>query len=263
MTKQMASELSSIAAWNEYMQTFLTELCETFPDCPMLFAVRDGAQIMAEQDEMSVLNKYIDEISPYAQALTDMDDQFFLTADIKFIKDLGVRKYWTPELDPETKSAIWQYLQTLLVMAQTIQSVPPQLLRLLEGYASKVTDQLGGQDPSQFDMHSLGMGAIQHMQQQDPAAFGAMFGNAEVPTRAELQETKPAATSATTTATTTATNGSAAPIGWDALRNATAATAARIPAPALPRPAPSDAPTWGQPQPPLHGNHPTFLPPKQ
>lgn len=175
---------SSIAAWNEYLKSFVNELCETFPECPDLFALIGVIDVMIDEDEHSVLEKFIAEIEPHTEALTNMDENFFLEGDIDFLKKLGAKKFWTPDLEQETKQAIWQYLQTLLVMGKTIQSVPPNMLRMLEDYASKITAQMGdgNVDPSQLDLQTLGLGALQHMQQGESSSVNrggesGMFSN--------------------------------------------------------------------------------------
>lgn len=178
----MSSNPSSISAWNEYLKSFINELCETFPECPDLFALLGVVDVMIDDDEHSVLHKFIEEIEPHTEALTNMDEAFFLEADIDFLKKLGVKQYWTPDLEQETKQAIWQYLQTLLVMGKTILSVPPEMLRMLEDYANKITSQMedGEMDPSQLDLQSLGLGAIRHMQSgggSSASQAAGMFGN--------------------------------------------------------------------------------------
>uniref|UniRef100_A0A6C0BPC9 Uncharacterized protein n=1 Tax=viral metagenome TaxID=1070528 RepID=A0A6C0BPC9_9ZZZZ len=165
---------SSICAWNEYLKTFVNELCETFPECPDLFVLLGAVDAKISEDEYSVLETFLGEIEPHTEALTNMDENFFLNSDIDFLKKLGVKQYWTPDLEPETKQAIWQYLQTLLVMGKTIKSVPPEMLRMLENYATKITAQMdnGEIDPNSMDLQTLGMGAIQHMQGNGAAGSG-------------------------------------------------------------------------------------------
>jgi len=277
----MSNNPSSIAAWNEYLKSFVNELCETFPECPDLFALLGVIDVMIDEDEHSVLEKYIEEIEPHTEALTNMDEAFFLEADIDFLKKLGVKQYWTPDLEQETKQAIWQYLQTLLVMGKTIQSVPPQMLRMLEDYANKITSQMGdGElDPSQIDLQSLGMGAIQHMQSQGtttntdetPSMFGNIFENMSESQQAEfanmgnlleqnplmsqlqsqmqrMNEQQQPATAAHPPAAAT-TGGS----GFDRLLGKFTGT-----------PQQQQQNIWGTVMPPLYGNHPAFtMPPGQ
>lgn len=52
--------MSSIFAWNEYMKTFINELCETFPECVELFALTSAIDAMISEDEYSVLNKFVE-----------------------------------------------------------------------------------------------------------------------------------------------------------------------------------------------------------
>lgn len=169
---------TSIAAWNQYCLEFLHKLTETFPECPELFVAINAAEALIEEDEMRVLNDFVEEIEPYSEELATKNDEFFLDSDIDFLKRLDIVQFWTPELEDVTKDTIWQYLQTMLVMAKTIQKVPPHLLRLIERYASKVQAETpdGQFDPANVDMTTLGMGALRHMEEEDPEAFKSIFG---------------------------------------------------------------------------------------
>lgn len=100
---------SSIYAWNEYLKTFVTELCETFPECAELFVLHSAIDAKIEEDEYSCMTEFVSQIEPYSEAVATMNEDIFLESDIPFLKLLGVQKYWTPDLgktDPRL-SAEW------------------------------------------------------------------------------------------------------------------------------------------------------------
>ena len=282
----------SIDAWNEYLKTFINELCETFPECPELFTLPGAIDAMISDDPYSAMEEFVSEIEPHTDALTRMDEQFFLTGDIDFLKKLGAHKYWTPDLEEETKQAIWQYLQTLLVMAKTIQNMDPDALRKLEAYANKVMAEMGSGelDPNNIDLQQLGMGAMRHMAtggSDDNNTEGSMFSNmfgtmsadqqADVAAAAQQVATQfglnPIATNngpvninQAVSQMAHAASGQQAhvaqvvqaaqqPGGLDALLNQFCAPQGSV-GPGVNIWAPQGA------QPPLHGNHPVFQPPR-
>jgi hypothetical protein len=234
--------MTSIGAWNEYMLTFLSELCETFPECPELIAAQNAAELMMEEDEDAVMNEFVEQVEPHTEALTQMDEKFLLNSNIEFLTRLNIAQYWTPDLEPETKQSVWQYLQTLLVMGRTIQSVPPEMLRMLENYASQMTSKVerGEVEESSLSMQSLGLGALQHLRGSTaPGQFEQMFGSpsgvgtgatpsgaatasgASVRGVAQQKNSAPRATQSsqsTQSAQPTQSTG-ATPVGFDALQN--------------------------------------------
>ena len=274
---------SSICAWNEYLKTFVNELCETFPECPDLFVLLGAVDAKISEDEYSVLDTFLEEIEPHTEALTNMDEKFFLNSDIDFLKKLGVKQYWTPDLEDETKQAIWQYLQTLLVMGKTIKSVPPEMLRMLENYATKITSQMdsGELDPNNVDLQTLGLGALKHMEEGGGAGasgggtgmFGNLFDNISAEDQANLAQMSNAIPQ-----NFHIPGGFAPPVSMDQVRDM---INPQQPAAAQQQPVANPSAgsgfdqllnqfaagnqaggnIWGTPQPPLHGQHPVFMPP--
>ncbi len=217
--------MTSIGAWNEYMLTFLSELCETFPECPELIAAQNAAELMMEEDEYVVMNEFVEQVEPYTEALTQMDEKFLLNSNIEFLTRLNIAQYWTPDLEAETKQSVWQYLQTLLVMGRTIQSVPPEMLRMLENYASQVTSQVerGEVEESSLNMQALGLGAIQHLRGASPGQFDQLFGSTASQTlprpQGQAPPRGPSRPQGQAQIPTTSARPLASPVGFDALQN--------------------------------------------
>lgn len=71
--------------------------------------------------------------------LCEKDDSFFSEFD-----DLPIYKHWNDDLSDGTKSAIWQYLQTLNILGMTITSIPADMLSMVEGAAAKCAESMRG-----------------------------------------------------------------------------------------------------------------------
>src|SRR4051812_31631915 len=91
-------EPTSIFAWNEYLKVFITELCETFTECAELYALMSAIEAKIAKDEQSVMEQFLDDVGPYSEAIAACDEELFLSADIPFLKKLGIEQYWTPDL---------------------------------------------------------------------------------------------------------------------------------------------------------------------
>ena len=73
-----------------------------------------------------------------------------------FLNSINIDKLWTDELSPATKGAIWQYIQTLVILGTTINSIPQETLTAIEGIAdSMVKNGQGGTDGKPVDMNAL------------------------------------------------------------------------------------------------------------
>jgi hypothetical protein len=189
--KTTMEEATAIDAWNNYLDTFLKALCETFPECVEMMTLRDAVEAMLDEDEYSVMNKFLEEMEPHIDALTERNETAFFGANIDFLNQMGVQKYWTPDLEEETKDAIWNYLQQLYVMGKTIQSVPPETLKALERYAKQMTDQFekDNLDESQIDLKSLSMGAMKAVFENNPN-LAQQLNNADVTDRLSNPDAK-------------------------------------------------------------------------
>ena len=151
--------MASVKAFNELMDRFILELKETFPEEPMIKKWYNTIDLMKGANTSGMMELFMANVSPYSQQLMAKDETFFTaeTNTIKFVEDLNLRKLWTPDLSPNTKDAIWQYIQTLFMMGTTVQAVPPDMLKSIETMAEQCATQLEGQDPSQLGASLMGM----------------------------------------------------------------------------------------------------------
>jgi hypothetical protein len=82
-------------------------------------------------------------VTPYADKISAKDETFLLNEieTIDFLKDLNIKSYWE-RMTANTKSATWQYLQTLYMLGTTITSIPDDTLKMIEGIAKDCADKL-------------------------------------------------------------------------------------------------------------------------
>jgi hypothetical protein len=82
-------------------------------------------------------------VSPYAENISAKDETFLLKEieTIEFLKDLNIKSYWE-RMSANTRSATWQYLQTLYMLGTTITSIPDDTLKMIEGIAKECADKM-------------------------------------------------------------------------------------------------------------------------
>jgi hypothetical protein len=112
-----------------------------------------------------VVDAYMKGVSPYADKISAKDETFLLKEidTIDFLKDLNIKSYWE-RMSANTRSATWQYLQTLYMLGTTITSIPDDTLKMIEGIAKECADKM------QTDGGGIDQDALMKM-------MGGMLGN--------------------------------------------------------------------------------------
>lgn len=137
--------MSTISAFNDMMEQFVTELVSTFPNETSFKKYQLTLQVARKANPRSILTTFMESVSPYSQKLMEKDETF-MTEDaknIELINDLKITNIWTPDLSENTKNAIWQYLQTLYLLGTTISFLPQDTLSMIEAVAKQCVDQIG------------------------------------------------------------------------------------------------------------------------
>jgi hypothetical protein len=137
--------MSTISAFIDMLEQFINELIETFPDEKSFKKYQLTVQIARKANPRSVLTTFMESVTPYSQKLMEKDEAFMTedSVNIEVINDLNIKAIWTPDLSENTKSAIWQYLQTLYLLGTTISFLPQDTLAMLEAVAKQCVDQIG------------------------------------------------------------------------------------------------------------------------
>lgn len=138
--------MSSVQAFVSVMDEFLNELKKTFPEEKKIDVYLNSFKTMKKINPKAILEGFMSEAGKRSAAITARDEKALLSGDDKFMDDLNVKLWWNDSLSQNTKDAIWQYLNTLLILGTTITSIPQNLLETIEGVAEQCASQMEAGD---------------------------------------------------------------------------------------------------------------------
>lgn len=154
--------MTTVKAFNEMMDQFLTELNLTFPENKAVIKFQASFEVVRAATPSKVLDEFMKAVKPYRNKIMQKDDDFITddSKNIPALADIDLASMWSVSTDT-TKTAIWQYLHTLLVFGTTIKTFPPDTMTMIENMAAKCAEQManggGDQDFSIADlMKTLG-----------------------------------------------------------------------------------------------------------
>lgn len=135
--------MASVTAFNDMLSQFLVELHKTFPEEKGIKKMMTSFDVLKSSNPRLVVDAYMKGVSPYAEKISTKDETFLLKEieTIEFLKDLNIKSYWE-RMSANTKSATWQYLQTLYMLGTTITSIPDDTLKMIEGIAKDCADKM-------------------------------------------------------------------------------------------------------------------------
>jgi len=147
--------MASVTAFNDMMGQFLVELHKTFPEEKGIKKMMTSFDLLKTTNPRLVVDGFMNGVSPYADKISAKDETFLLKEieTIDFLKDLDIKSYWV-RMSANTKSATWQYLQTLYMLGTTIVSIPDDTLKMIEGIAKDCADKMQSGD-GQIDQDAL------------------------------------------------------------------------------------------------------------
>lgn len=134
---------TTVNAFNEMMDQFLTELNLTFPENKAVIKFQAAFELLRQTAPSQILDNFMGSVKPYGPKIMAKDDSFILidSKDIDALGGIDLVSMWN-ESSPTTKAAIWQYLQTLFILGTTIKSFPKDTLSMIEQMAEKCAGQM-------------------------------------------------------------------------------------------------------------------------
>jgi hypothetical protein len=132
--------MTSVTAFNDMMERFLTELSETFPEEKAIKKYQAVFDLTRSVKPKKCVTTFIKHTQPHANYIMSKDERFFLENPPEIISDLNLQTHWNDGLSQGTKDAIWQYLQTLYMLGTTITSIPKETLDMIENVAKQCAD---------------------------------------------------------------------------------------------------------------------------
>lgn len=135
--------MASVTAFNDMLSQFLVELHKTFPEEKGIKKMLTSFDVLKSSNPRLVVDAFMKGVSPYANKISAKDDTFLLNEmdNIEFLRELDIKSYWD-RMTANTKSATWQYLQTLYMLGTTINAIPEDTLTQIEKIAKGVADQM-------------------------------------------------------------------------------------------------------------------------
>jgi hypothetical protein len=135
--------VTTVNAFNDMMEQFLSELNMTFPENKSVIKFQASFELLRNTTPRKILDNFMDAVTPYTKKIMSRDEKF-ITDDAKnipTISEIDLDTMWN-QASEQTKSAIWQYLHTLIVLGTTIKSFPSDTLSMIEELAQKCASQM-------------------------------------------------------------------------------------------------------------------------
>ena len=131
--------MTSVSTFNDMLEQFINELEQTFPEEKAFKKYHVSLDIMRAANPRKCVDAFMKNVGKYSAQIMAKDDSFFAE-----VEELPISKHWNSDLSDNTKSAIWQYLQTLNILGMTITSIPADMLSMVEGAAAKCAESMQG-----------------------------------------------------------------------------------------------------------------------
>lgn len=157
--------MASVGAFTDMMAQFLDELVKTFPEEKGLKKYQSTFDLMKKANPRKCVEVFMGSARQFQNQIMAKDEKFFLEGSVEFLDALNIKKWWNDSISDGTKGAIWQYLQTLMILGTTITSIDADTLGAIEGIAEKMAKGAGGDSGGAPDLGALQglMGALGNM----------------------------------------------------------------------------------------------------
>jgi len=146
---------TTVKAFNDMMDQFLTELNLTFPENKAVIKFQASFEVVRTATPGKILDEFMKAVKPYKNKIMHKDESFILedTKNIPALSDIELSSMWEKSSDA-TKDAIWQYIHTLLVFGTTIKTFPPDTMAMIENMAAQCAEKMtsSGEEFSIMDL---------------------------------------------------------------------------------------------------------------
>jgi ornithine carbamoyltransferase len=158
--------MTTVQAFNEMMGQFLDELVSTFPEEEAFKTAQAAPRTRATFDD------FMKKIGPHASHLMAKSPDFFSEQN-EFVKGLNLHVVWgSPDATSVTKDAIWQYIQTMYILGNTISMFPPETLSMIEAAAENCAKNMKTNGSGQMDEKAMMAGMNNMLSQMMGGAGG-------------------------------------------------------------------------------------------
>ena len=128
----MNNGISYIKIFNQVVDEFFNELMEIFPEEQNIKVKYTLFQTLAKANVKKPCMEFMIKSIPYLEKVAMRDEEFFTGEDTpNIIQALNVKNVWN-DLSPQTKQAIWKYIQSFFAIGVNIVEMPPETHSILE-----------------------------------------------------------------------------------------------------------------------------------
>lgn len=133
--------MSSTGAFIETLMEFLHELAETFPEEKQIPVLITKTELGKKSNPRKVVENCMGKLAPLASKIVAKDESVF-AENPEIIPGLNMNNMWNSGLSDNSKDAIWEYINTLLMLGTTILSLPGNMLSQIEQMANTCVQQM-------------------------------------------------------------------------------------------------------------------------
>ena len=146
--------MASVGAFNDMLSQFLSELAQTFPEEKAIKKYETSFDILRKSNPRKVIENFMATATPLQDRIMSRDDTMLTDGSLKMLGEMNIGTHWSG-CSENTKGAIWQYLQTLMMLGTTITALPADTLAAIEGVAEKTAGQIASGEQSEGDLMKL------------------------------------------------------------------------------------------------------------
>ena len=143
--------MSSTSAFNDTLLEFLNDLAESFPEEKQIPVLITKTEVLKKSNPRKLVEGCMKQLAPLANQIVQRDENIF-KEHAEVIPGLNMATMWNDKLSDNSKNAIWEYINTLLMLGTTIMSIPGNMLQQIEAMANTCVQQMESEDMKPDDM---------------------------------------------------------------------------------------------------------------
>lgn len=112
----------SVSAFNDLLIQFVDELVNTFPENTIAKTYRSTLSMMMKKDPCLCMVTFMKNVRPHEELIRNRDESIYeeLSRNYGILKTLDLESMWKSELSENSRMAIWQYVQGLYVLGNSV-----------------------------------------------------------------------------------------------------------------------------------------------
>tara|TARA_B100001094_G_scaffold172061_1_gene166389 strand:+ start:4686 stop:5171 length:486 start_codon:yes stop_codon:yes gene_type:complete len=155
--------MASVTAFTSILEEFLDDLIKIYPNDEKIKSYKENFDSKKDSDGKELLDGFLAGVKgDVGKLIVEKKSQFFKKS--VFAKKLNLHTLFK-EMTPQTKQAVWQYLNTMYVLSTTISNIPSNLLSTIETMAEQCASQMaeGNTETNEMPDMSTLLAGMQNM----------------------------------------------------------------------------------------------------